>query len=195
MLTFEHIESSRISMGRPSDVDYDVLDKFIAKNKGNCTMGQFKKLYPAARASEATFRRRRQAYKDNNNNLPQIPINGSKGKTVDWTLIDEFIHKNPRGTYSLLKEMIPNVQISDCSYYTRRRKLTGISSERVTGPRNTRAPKAMTVLWKSPSKNVDKNSLEILRDFAMNIGRAANLPINIIEVADPPEIWALINAK
>ena len=174
----------------------DIKQKVFKFLEGNAAASHKQCLDAGIKVSESHFSRIRKVYTKGLGAAiqaalvkPEKPHQNKKGKRpynkVDYTVVDDFITRNPEGTYSQFKEEFPSAIISDAAFYIRRGSPKGTDTRPRTG-----ASLYMTI-WSYP---VDKMGCEcgqarkVLGEFIDAMNRARKTNWQMIELKSPSVI-------
>jgi hypothetical protein len=104
-------------------------------------------------------------------------ISGTHLKTIG-----NYIKNHPTASYSEFAKSIKNVPISDCYYYTLRRKITGVV-------RDTRKKSNTYVrLFLADSKEVSTEARTLLQKFIESLNITLSTKIEMIETGFPSKL-------
>jgi hypothetical protein len=180
----------------------EIKQKVFKFLEGNATATHKQCLDAGIKVSESHFSRIRKVYtkglgeaiqaalvKPENQGKKEKPAQNKKGKRpynkVDYSIVDDFIARNPEGTYSQFMEDYPLAVVSDATFYIRRGSSKGADARPRTG-----ASLYMTI-WSCP---VDQLACEcgqarkVLSDFIDAMNRARKTNWQMIELKSPAVI-------
>ena len=166
-----------------------------AKLKGLSTYGQGRKKAPKSKSSTKIKKIRKKSIDEDiqvivDDLMPQSSLK------QEFVLVAKELLKNPETPHSTLKDS-GLITMSDCSYYSFRRKFTkrlnlnGFSKPATTktnGSSSSVRKKNVlyrTVYEKEVGKNLNPKALDLLKDFVGHLNNEKIIPLEIVEVVDP----------
>jgi len=167
----------------------EIKQKVFKFLDGNATATHKQCLDAGIKVSESHFSCIRKVYQKGQDAMVKPPEKPKKGKRpynkVDYTVVDDFITRNPEGTYAQFREEFPLAIISDAAFYIRRGGTKGTDARPRTG-----ASLYMTI-WSYPVDKLDcvcGQARKVLGEFidAMNKARKTNW--QMIELKSPAVI-------
>lgn len=109
-------------------------------------------------------------------------------RTIDVKAVHEFLKKNPQASYpDFLKTS--GIKISNCSYYTIRRKFHGCNTQ-------TRTSSSLYYsVFKIDSTGIGDKTKDVLKQFVETLNAKNGSRMELIEYSNPPRIEVRQNQK
>jgi hypothetical protein len=123
---------------------------------------------------------------------------------VDRKAVETFLRKNPSSSYSNFQTSKEAVPISDCLYYTIRRKMTGINRKKITGINRKKIPceekskmtgrgmrrrsNTYTRLFLTEAGEVNSEAKNLLQKFLEAMNTIYQTKMEIIEFGNPAQL-------
>lgn len=159
--------------------DYRPIDAFINKHGFDATYRKFKERHPNYVISDTAFYNRR-------NKLLSGQVDKKTAQAViDYSTVDNFLNKNPSASYNEFKEAHPDFEISDCAFYTRRRKLNGSSYHK---GKSSSSKIYVHLCTLDSAELVKMSKIEALREVLNSLNNVFRSKMELVEMKNPDQI-------
>jgi hypothetical protein len=101
----------------------------------------------------------------------------------DRKIVQKYVKNNPTAPFSQFKKEFPKAQVSDCCYYTYRRKSKGVSVPSTTHRRQ----KIYYTVFSCPSL-IPAPAKKVLKDFVDSLNRSKSSRLEIVESVSTKQI-------
>lgn len=175
------IKTGTLNTTRSTKKDYAVLYDFIKRLGEESTYTKFKDAYPDFDISDTWFMVCKKKVLGGDNLRTSKSSHGS----IDYTIIEDFLKKDPMATYKDFKKEYPKFKISDAMYYNYRRKRNGLTAAPSTVARRSQT-KIYVQMWSMDAEELKKMPVvDAIKAFVDSMNKTMNTRMEIVELLNP----------